>query len=135
LQFLKARLSMPAPRAARQWPEHRLRRWLTDRLSRPLRVCGVVRNTGEPGGGPFWIQNSAHGLSPQLVESAQVASSSEQAAIFASSTHFNPVNMVCGLRDRHGRSFDLKKYADASAVMVTERFHQGRRLKTLEWPG
>ncbi|GIW42707.1 MAG: hypothetical protein KatS3mg076_3284 [Candidatus Binatia bacterium] len=116
-------------------PDERCRRLLR-KLDRPLRVCGMVKNTGEPGGGPFWVRGPDGDLSLQIVESAQVdMGSPEQRAIFLSSTHFNPVDMVCALRDERGRPYDLRRFVDESAVFVAEKSHEGRPLKALERPG
>jgi hypothetical protein len=93
---------------------------------RPVRVCGVVQNTGEPGGGPFWI----HGV-PQIVESAQVdLKDPAQKKIFASATHFNPVDLACSVK-----GFDLKKYRDDSAVFISQKSKDGKPLQALELPG
>jgi len=105
-------------------------------LNRPLRVCGMVINRGEPGGGPFWVRQPSGRLSLQIVEGSQVDdTSSEQVDIFASSTHFNPVNLVCGLRDFQGRPFDLSQYVDPEAVFIARKTEEGRDLKALERPG
>ncbi len=104
-------------------------------LDRPVRVCGMVANTGEPGGGPFWVRGTG-GVSRQIVESAQVdLASVEQAAIFRTATHFNPVFMAVSLRDRHGRPHDLARFVDETAVIVTRKSHAGRELLALERPG
>jgi hypothetical protein len=109
---------------------------LLDRLCRPLRVCGVVPNTGEPGGGPFWVREPDGSLSLQIVESAQVdPRDPEQARIFASSTHFSPTDLVCGLRDAADRAFDLGRFVDPNAVLFASKTHEGRPLKALERPG
>jgi hypothetical protein len=109
---------------------------LRDILNRPLRVCGVVPNTGEPGGGPFWIRDSHGGTSLQIVESSQVdPESQEQQKCFRSSTHFNPVDLVCGLTDVEGRPFDLRNYVDPEAVFISRKSFEGRELKALELPG
>ncbi len=100
---------------------------------RPLRVCGVVKNTGEPGGGPFWTDDAGRGVTPQIVEAAQVdRSDSGQEEIFRSATHFNPVEMACWRGD-----FRLSEFGDSGegAFMVTEKTHNGRRIRTLEMPG
>jgi hypothetical protein len=116
-------------------PEAR-RRWLLDRLSRPIRVCGVVPNTGEPGGGPFWVRDRDGSVTLQIVETAQVdPDDAEQQSILAGSTHFNPVDLVCGLRDGEGRPYDLHRFIDHDAVIVTEKSHAGRDLKAFERPG
>jgi hypothetical protein len=105
-------------------------------LERPIRVCGMVRNTGEPGGGPFWVGDPDGGVTPQIVESAQVdPASASQQAIARSSTHFNPVFMVCALRDRAGRPWPLHRYVDERAVIVTPKSSGGRDLLALERPG
>jgi hypothetical protein len=103
---------------------------------RPIRVCGVVKNEGEPGGAPFWVTDPDGRQSIQIVESSQVdATHPQQQAIFQSSTHFNPVDIVCGLRDREGRQFDLQRYVDPRAVFIASKTHQGRALHALERPG
>lgn len=102
---------------------------------RPVRVCGMVANTGEPGGGPFWVR-SASGASPQIVESAQVdLANAAQAAVFRAATHFNPVFMAVALRDAQGKPHDLARFVDESAVIVTHKSHGGRELLALERPG
>lgn len=114
----------------------RLRQDLLRLLDRPLRVCGVVPNTGEPGGGPFWVADDAGQVSRQLVETAQVdPEDEEQQAILRGSTHFSPVDLVCGLRDFEDRPFDLHGFIDTEAVIVARKSFEGRELKALERPG
>ncbi|MGD9763887.1 MAG: DUF4301 family protein [Candidatus Binatia bacterium] len=109
---------------------------LAQALERPVRVCGVVRNTGEPGGGPFWVRGPSGRLTVQIVESAQVdARDPAQAAVFDAATHFNPVLLACGLRNRAGRPFDLRAFIDPSAVFIARKSFEGRELKALERPG
>ena len=116
-------------------PEAR-RAWLIDRLSRPLRVCGVVRNTGEPGGGPFWVRGRDGSVSLQIVEGAQIdLKAADQRAIFEASTHFNPVDLVCALRAGDGRPYDLHAFIDPSVAIVTTKSSAGRTVKALERPG
>lgn len=116
--------------------EEAARAALLRRLDRPLRICGMVRNEGEPGGGPFWVRGDGPGESRQIVESAQVSpASEEQKRIFGSSTHFNPVYLACSLHNRHGRPHDLARFADPSAVIVTRKSHEGRPITALERPG
>ena len=104
-------------------------------LNRPIRVCGMVKNEGEPGGGPFWVRNN-ESETLQIVESAQVDEADEgQTAIFTKSTHFNPVDLVCGLKDFKGSSFDLLAFRDDDTGFVTEKSYQGRKLKAMELPG
>jgi hypothetical protein len=109
---------------------------LLDRLNRPLRVGGVVRNTGEPGGGPFWVEHADGSTSLQIVEGAQIdPEEAGQREIFAASTHFNPVDLVCGLRDAEGRPFTLETFVDQEAVIITRKSEGGRDLRVLERPG
>ncbi|MFN8640582.1 MAG: DUF4301 family protein [Candidatus Binatia bacterium] len=105
-------------------------------LDRPLRVCGVVRNTGEPGGGPFWVAAADGTVSAQIVESAQVdQGDAAQRALFAAATHFNPVFLACAVRDVGGRAFELGRFVDPSAVFIARKSKDGRELKALERPG
>ena len=110
--------------------------YLIDRFNRPLRVCGMVKNTGEPGGGPFWVRQTDGSLSLQIVEASQVASdSSLQQSQLHSSTHFNPVDMVCGVRDFQGKPFDLTQFRDPDTGFISRKSFEGRELKALELPG
>ena len=105
-------------------------------LERPLRVCGVVRNTGEPGGGPFWVRGGDGRVTRQIVEGAQIDHASEsQATLLREATHFNPVDIVAGVRDVLGEPFDLRAFVDPAAVIVARKSHQGRDLLALERPG
>lgn len=105
-------------------------------LDRPLRVCGMVENRGEPGGGPFWLQGRDGRLSLQIVEAAQVETGDPgQAAILARSTHFNPVDLVCSTRDRHGRPYELARFVDPEAAILTSKTLGDRSLRALEHPG
>ena len=134
--FIEARWGKSALGKARALGLEERQEWVKGFLDRPLRVCGVVPNTGEPGGGPFWVADAQGLESLQIVEGAQVDPKSEsQMAIFRKSTHFNPVDLVCALSDRRGRSYNLKSYVDESAVFISRKSHQGRDLKALELPG
>lgn len=133
----KLNIVRPVPDAAAdEAQEHQRRReWLMAKLNRPLRVCAMVRNTGEPGGAPFWVRGKDGSLSVQIVESAQVSKDAEQQKIFRASGHFNPVNMACALKDWRGNHFDLARFTDPSAVFVSEKSAGGRPLRVLERPG
>lgn len=110
--------------------------FLKERLDRPIRVCGMVKNQGDPGGGPFWVRGKDGAVTRQLVETAQIDTGSvDQSAILDAATHFSPVDIVCGLRDRHGRPFDLKRFVDPDAVFISHKSKDGRDLKALERPG
>jgi len=109
---------------------------LFDALNRPLRVCAMVKNTGEPGGGPFWIKEKNGAESPQIVELAHVnKSDSAQMEIWSRATHFNPVDMVCCIKDYRGRKYNLKEYVDKNSYLVTTKMEKGRKIKALEMPG
>lgn len=105
------------------------------KLNRPIRVCGMVKNEGEPGGGPFWV-DAKDGASLQIVESAQIDRSNEkQESILQNSTHFNPVDLVCYLRDYKGNKFNLTNYVDESAAFITSKSANGKEITVLERPG
>lgn len=109
---------------------------LRDKLNRPIRVCGMVRNQGEPGGGPFWVREKDGTESLQIVEQSQVDKADEgQQKLCRSSTHFNPVDLVCGVRNGKGSPFDLKGYADPKTSFVSLKSRAGQLLKVLELPG
>ena len=106
------------------------------KLNRPLRVCGVVPNTGEPGGGPFWCKNSDGSTSLQIVESAQVDMEDEaQKIIFNESTHFNPVDLICSMKNYKNKKFDLMEFRDSKTGFVTQKSKDGKDLKAQELPG
>jgi hypothetical protein len=104
-------------------------------LDRPVRACGMVRNTGEPGGGPFWVRGEGGAVSAQIVESAQVAPDEAAQAVFRTATHFNPVVLACALRDAAGRPHELERFVDPRTAIVTRKTHGGRELLALERPG
>ena len=109
---------------------------LIKELDRPIRVCGMVPNSGEPGGGPFWVRDEQGRMTRQIVETAQIDKNDpEQAAILSNATHFNPVDMVCGVRDWQGRPYDLTRFVDDNAVIITTKHQDDRDLRVLELPG
>ena len=133
--FVATALSVPATGGADGDLEAR-RAFLIDRLDRPLRACGVVRNEGEPGGGPFWVREEDGAISPQIVESSEFdASEAGQQVVWSRSTHFNPVDLVCSVRDRRGRPYELERFVDPRKVFVTKKSSGGRSLLALERPG
>ncbi|MBQ4391132.1 MAG: DUF4301 family protein [Paludibacteraceae bacterium] len=101
------------------------------RLNRPIRVCGVVPNTGEPGGGPFLVREADGSISRQILESSQI----EDKSLMAKSTHFNPVDLVCSLRDAEGKHYDLPKYVDPQTGFISSKSKDGKELLALELPG
>ncbi|NGY36328.1 DUF4301 family protein [Flavobacterium sp. XN-5] len=105
-------------------------------LNRPIRVCGMVKNEGEPGGGPFWVRNEENKVSLQIVESSQVdLESDDQAEILASSTHFNPVDLVCGIKNYKNEKFDLKEFVNCNSGFIVEKNISGKSIKAYELPG
>ena len=109
---------------------------IREKLNRPVRVAGMVKNQGEPGGGPFLIAEKDCSTSLQVLESVQINMSDEESRnALASATHFNPVDIVCCLHDYQGESFDLLKYVDEDAGFISSKSYQGRELKALELPG
>lgn len=110
--------------------------YLTCKFARPLRVCGMVRNEGEPGGGPFLAYGPDGTVSPQILESSQLdLSNGEIADMFAHSTHFNPVDLVCDIRDCEGNNYDLTEFVDPETGFVSSKSVKGVEIKALELPG
>lgn len=102
-------------------------------LDRPLRVCGMVRNEGEPGGGPFWVNDADGAATLQIAESSQIAP--EQIALMKEATHFNPVDLVCAVKNNKRKKFDLTQYFDPSTGFISNKSKNGRDLKAQELPG
>ena len=141
------------------WPTDVLAHYFFAVLNRPMRVCGMVKNEGEPGGGPFWVSrvNTFHDPfveedmdeevdniplrlwpieSLQIVESSQIDHESpDQEDIFRASTHFNPVDLVCSVCDFNGKKFDLKKFIDPMTAFISQKSVKGTDIKAMELPG
>ena len=110
--------------------------FLFNKLNRPVRVCGMVKNEGEPGGGPFWVKNENDEISLQIIESSQIDfSKPDQKEIVNKATHFNPVDLVCGVRDFNGEPFDLREFVDPQTGFISQKSKDGKDLKALELPG
>lgn len=110
--------------------------YLHNKLNRPMRVCGMVKNVGEPGGGPFLCYNQDGTISPQILESSQIDKSNEKyVQMFKEGTHFNPVDLVCSTKDYKGNTFHLPDYVDKSTGFISSKSKNGRELKALELPG
>jgi hypothetical protein len=136
VQFCEKQINIAFPPDFIYWLESKKVKYLQDILNRPIRVCGMVRNEGEPGGGPFWVKNNQGEVSLQIVESSQIdISNSEQKRILASSTHFNPVDLVCSLKDFKGEKFDLHHFIDPQTGFISQKSKDGKQLKALELPG
>ncbi|MFW6081048.1 MAG: DUF4301 family protein [Desulfosalsimonas sp.] len=136
MAFVEKELCIGLPEDMAEATPERKQAFLEDRLRRPLRVCGMVPSTGEPGGGPFWVKDRNGGASIQIVEKAQIdPDSAEQQGILKGLTHFNPVDIVASVRDKSGNPYDLNKYVDHDAVFISVKSYDGRDLKALEHPG
>lgn len=110
--------------------------YLKDKLNRPIRVCGMVKNVGEPGGGPFFTVNRDGSVSLQILESSQIdLNDPQKKEMFQNGTHFNPVDLVCGVKDYQGNKFDLKEYVDKNTGFISHKSKNGKDLKALELPG
>ena len=136
VRFVEETLHLELPDGFTQAAAKEQAAMLRDILHRPLRVCGMVRNQGEPGGGPFFVRDS-HGIrSLQIVETAQInRNDSKQESILAGSTHFNPVDLVCATKDYRGRYFDLRKYVDPATGFISKKSKGATILKSQELPG
>jgi len=105
-------------------------------LNRPIRICGMVKNEGEPGGGPFWVKGKRGRVSLQIVESSQIDLDNKiQSHIFSQSTHFNPVDLVCGLKDYKGNKFNLTEFVDPTTGFIVYKNRMGKDVKSYELPG
>ncbi|GAA4889336.1 hypothetical protein GCM10023311_11710 [Flaviramulus aquimarinus] len=110
--------------------------YLREKLNKPIRVCGMVKNQGEPGGGPFWVKDKNGNISLQIVEFAQIDfRRKNQQGIVYKATHFNPTDLVCGVRNYKGQKFDLKDFVDPEAAFITMKTQNGVDIKALELPG
>lgn len=134
--FCRQTLHLAWPSDFSGWPLARQKKKLFSLLNRPLRICGMVRNEGEPGGGPFWVDETDGAQSLQIVESVHVNfSDPEQQAVWTQSEYFNPVDMVCCTRDFHGNKFHLEKYVNHDAYLISAKTEKGRKLLAQELPG
>ena len=110
--------------------------YIKEKLNRPLRVCGMVKNEGEPGGGPYIAYNQDGSTSPQILESHQIdPANAEYKAMVAQATHFNPVDLVCYIKDVKGNKFNLPEYVDANTGFISSKSLHGKELRALELPG
>ena len=135
-RFAKEKLLIDIPDFINEYSEIEKIDYLYDKLNRPMRVCGMVKNEGEPGGGPFWVKNDDDEVSLQIIESSQIDHNNEQQeAIFRASTHFNPVDLVCGCMNYKGEAFNLTDYVDANTGFISNKSKDGRELRALELPG
>ncbi len=109
---------------------------IIDLINRPIRVCGMVKNEGQPGGGPFWVKSGKNTISKQIVESVHInINKQNQKEALKKATHFNPVNIVCNIFDDKGNKFDLQKFIDPDAFLVSWKTLGDKKIKILEYPG
>lgn len=135
LQFLQKKLHCKNPET-KNLEDAELVIYLKNKLNRPMRVCGMVKNVGEPGGGPFLAYNSDGTISLQILESSQIdMKDPAKKEMFEKGTHFNPVDLVCAVRDYKGGKFDLTKYVDKATGFISFKSKNGKDLKALELPG
>ncbi len=135
-KFLTEQLNVQPPVDFDKFAEKHKLQYLKEALNRPIRVCGMVKNEGEPGGGPFWIKNETGRSVLQIVETAQINERDKrQKDILSQSTHFNPVDLVCAVRDYKGTKFNLLDFVDPNAGFITKKTRNGDNLKALELPG
>lgn len=133
--FLEEKLYCKNPNLS-QMSDDELVDYLYKKLNRPIRICGVVKNVGEPGGGPFLCYNQDGTVSLQILESSQIdKNNDEYVKMFKGGTHFNPVDLVCGIRNYKGEPFHLPDYVDKSTGFVSSKSKNGKDLKALELPG
>ncbi|WP_299553427.1 DUF4301 family protein [Seonamhaeicola sp.] len=134
--FLIHRLNVTVSPDFDDYNSDRKSAYLKEKLNRPIRVCGMVKNEGQPGGGPFWVRDNEGNVSLQIVEFAQINfSSKEQQGIVYKATHFNPTDLVCGVKNYKGEKFNLKAYVDHEAAFITMKTQNGTDVKALELPG
>jgi hypothetical protein len=128
-------LNIYLPGGFSDWEFQKKKDWLVKKLNRPIRACGMVINKGEPGGGPFWVEKD-NDISLQIIEGAQIDKKSEtQREILSASTHFNPVDLVCGVKDYRGNKFNLRDFIAHDTYFISDKSMDGKPLKVLELPG
>ena len=135
LRYVRQTLCI-SDKATDEMDDAALAAWLRDKLNRPIRVCGVVPNEGEPGGGPYLAYNADGSASPQILESAQINPDDAAAVeMMKGGTHFNPVDLVCYIKDYKGIKFDLRKFVDPETGFISIKSKDGVDIKALELPG
>jgi hypothetical protein len=135
LEFIEVNLSTENPSMSGLTEAQKLS-FIIRKLNRPIRVCGMVKNEGEPGGGPFITENPDGTFSLQILESSQIDTSKpKEKALMEESTHFNPVDLVCGVKDYKGKKFNLLNFVDNNTGFISEKSKNGKKLKALELPG
>ena len=135
-KYITANLNIAIPKSFDDYKTESKIKHLKYILNRPIRVCGMVKNEQEPGGGPFWVKEKDGNISLQIVESAQIdLDNSSQANLFKSATHFNPVDLVCGIKNHKGKKFNLLNFTDPETGFIVEKSKNGKSYKAYELPG
>ena len=132
-RFVEEELCVVLPESVKTLEGDALKEALRKVLDRPLRVCGMVRNEGEPGGGPFWAEGADGSVALQIAESSQIAP--EQKCLMSEATHFNPVDLVCGTRNYKGEKYDFRLFTDPATGFISSKSKSGRTLLAQELPG
>ncbi len=134
--FLQSTLCIEPPAGFASLGQSDKLAYYRQKLDRPIRACGMVKNVGEPGGGPFWAKNADGSVSLQVVESAQIdMDDAQQKTLFEQATHFNPVDLVCSLKNRQGKKYNLPDFRDPLTGFITAKSKDGKDLKAQELPG
>ncbi len=136
VQFIKSKLFITLDDSFKTQELATQKSILFDLLNRPIRVCGMVKNEGEPGGGPFWVKDPNGAISLQIVEASQIDGRDPiQAKILSNASHFNPVDLVCGIKNYTGTKFDLREFVDPKSGFIVEKSNKGILMKNYELPG
>ncbi|MCM5661836.1 DUF4301 family protein [Galbibacter mesophilus] len=134
--FLKNELNVHVKPDVDKYKEVYQIEFLKEKLNAPIRICGMVKNEGEPGGGPFWIKDEDGNISLQIVETPQIDTNNKfQLDILKGATHFNPVDIVCSIKNYKGEKYNLLDYVDPQQAFITTKTKEGKELKALELPG
>jgi len=135
-EFINNELKIEIPQTILEGDFSVQKQYIVNHLNRPIRICGMVKNEGEPGGGPFWVKQSNGDITLQIVEGAQIDPENvDKQNILSQSTHFNPVDLICYLCDYKDNKFDLTPFVDKSTGFISEKTQNGKPLKALELPG
>ncbi len=133
VSFLNSKLNVSVIEDFSKYTKESKIDYLTELLNRPIRVCGMVKNEGEPGGGPFWVRDAKGNVFLQIIEASQIEKN--QVKILEKATHFNPVDLVCGTKNYQGQHFDLTQFVDKNTGFIVEKNNNGKPLKAFELPG
>ena len=136
VDFLTKKLNTEISKSFEKFTFENKKEYLFEQLNRPIRVCGMVKNEGEPGGGPFWILNDGGNHTLQIIESSQIdLTNPDQKAILEAATHFNPVDLVCGTKNYLGEKFNLLQFVNPNTGFIVEKNKDGKNIKSYELPG